>query len=143
MFSTFFQHCHALVALYDFCPKCGRTYLVSCDRNVKTNFEAYLEFNPNHMPLSTCNKLCSNALKYFDFKGVKIVENFISIKEENELINQIQKTPFVQSQSGRNKQVRYTGIQLKLLNLYIFFHFRVIIFKARPVLGNSIFIFGF
>lgn len=44
-------------------------------------------------------------LESFDVKGLILMRDFLSEKEENQLVEDIEKTPWVESQSGRRKQV--------------------------------------
>ena len=57
----------------------------------------------NHKPY--VGKCCHGDDAFINFKGVNIVENFVSEAEELDLVFKMDKSPWIDSQSGRRKQV--------------------------------------
>jgi len=68
--------------IFNFCDRCGDS--------------AYKDTAPSDHPNHMGEKL--------NFPGIVIVRNFINDKEEQEIANEIDKTTWVESQSGRKKQ---------------------------------------
>ncbi|VUZ56320.1 unnamed protein product, partial [Hymenolepis diminuta] len=65
-----------------YCDKCSRSYLSDCPES----------------------KRCENHSYGFILDGVTVLSNFITEEEENDLLNRIEESLWVESQSGRRKQ---------------------------------------
>lgn len=73
---------------------------------------------PEHIELS-----CDHSSTLLDFKGIEVIEDFVSPSEEVTLKQSIFETPFVDSQSGRRKQdfgpkVNFKKKKLRIGNFY-------------------------
>ena len=91
---------------YFVCCNCGRTCLVGGARSRPLSLEpSCLSLECTNMSsLVVPDHLIGN--EDIPFGGVTIVKNFISEKEEAELVSLIDSVQWVESQSGRRKQVR-------------------------------------
>lgn len=63
--------------------------------------------------------VCGNIQQAFPFPGVFLWENFVSEKEEKELVTQMDQNIWRESQSGRRKQVCHVVI----CELLIYYHY--------------------
>ena len=91
---------------YFVCCNCGRTCLVGGARSRPLSLEpSCLSLECTNMSsLVVPDHLIGN--EDIPFGGVTIVKNFISEKEEAELVSLIDSVQWAESQSGRRKQVR-------------------------------------
>lgn len=71
------------VTKYLYCASCGKAWAEE-----STN-------HPDHMGTS------------IDFPGIFLQRDFVTESEEKAIVEKIYQTPFVESQSGRRKQVQY------------------------------------
>lgn len=57
-------------------------------------------------------------IESFQMGGLLVIENFLSEDEEEQLVKDIELTPWALSQSGRRKQVRFFYFGLQLFYIY-------------------------
>lgn len=90
---------------------------------------------PSAPPLFTCGRSlhcrpttpalqARCTVKGLPFEGVTVVKEFVSCEEEEKIINDIDKSAWAESQSGRRKQVRHTslgGKPAKWVGVHLFF----------------------
>lgn len=54
----------------------------------------------------------------FDFPGIELIPEFVTVDEELEICNSIDQVPWVDSQSGRRKQVSYMSVSQCILSSF-------------------------
>ena len=91
---------------YLFCSNCSKAFHVSYFPDI---------FNTVNRPdliYSRSDNTCleereckHNTKDYIDIEGISLYDNFVSVSEEDELVKIIDETKWVESQSGRRKQV--------------------------------------
>lgn len=103
-----------------FCKICEEYKL--CNKNLQVtfvwNFKKSFKDNQEYSHLMFCNKcsrsylddcpekrLCENHSNGFILDGVTVLDKFITEEEEYKLLNRIEESVWIDSQSGRRKQV--------------------------------------
>lgn len=103
---------------YYVCYKCGKTCPITVDHPSPLPVEPFCQTACDDIQsLVVSDDLIAgnNAGTSFKFDGVRIIKNFVSFEEEKELVSLIDSSQWVESQSGRYKQVRRISYHILLI----------------------------
>lgn len=119
------------------CTALNFTQCRLCGKFLKKEAQEHVTQCPIPAPSGVCRLIVQESLSLgalpegVTFEGVTMIQNFVSTDEEKELIAVIDQQHWVESQSGRRKQVDYFGMHIPFLN------YRGIIFRTMGQRSTS------
>ena len=101
---------------YYICYKCGITCKMNAGQPSPLSVEPYCQTACNDtQSIVVSDDLIAGDANTFKFDGVRIIKNFVSVEEETELVSLMDSSQWVESQSGRYKQVRQASYHILLI----------------------------